>query len=46
VTEVNVTSPTGVQEIDRLDSTYLEAKVLDFVEGRAAKLDRSAAPSL
>ena len=46
VTEVNVTSPTGVQEIDRLDSTCLEAKVLDFVEARAARLDRSAAPSL
>ena len=26
VTEVNVTSPTGVQEIDRLDNTNLEAK--------------------
>ena len=43
VTEVNVTSPTGVQEIDRLDGTCLEARVLDFVEARAAKLDRSAA---
>src|SRR4029077_7496720 len=43
VTEVNVTSPTGVQEIDRLDGVCLEAQVLDFVEGRAAKLDRRAA---
>ena len=32
LTEVNVTSPTGVQEIDRLDNTNLEAKVIDFVE--------------
>jgi glutathione synthase len=32
VTEVNVTSPTGIQEIDRLDGTNLEARVLDFVE--------------
>jgi glutathione synthase len=40
VTEVNVTSPTGVQEIDRLDNTNLEAKVLDFVENRATKLTR------
>jgi glutathione synthase len=43
VTEVNVTSPTGVQEIDRLDGVSLEARVLDFVEGRAARLDRTAA---
>src|SRR5439155_181963 len=46
LTEVNVTSPTGVQEIDRLDGVCLEAHVLDFVEARAATLDRraSAAP--
>jgi glutathione synthase len=43
VTEVNVTSPTGVQEIDRLDATNLEAKVIDFVESRAGTLDRSGA---
>jgi glutathione synthase len=36
VTEVNVTSPTGVQEIDRLDGVCLEARVLDWVEARAA----------
>ena len=41
VTEVNVTSPTGVQEIDRLDDVCLEAKVLDFVEAKAARLRRS-----
>jgi len=44
VTEVNVTSPTGVQEIDRLDGVCLEARVLDFVEARASHLDRSRAP--
>jgi glutathione synthase len=44
VTEVNVTSPTGVQEIDRLDGVCLEGRVLDFVETRVATLDRSAAP--
>jgi glutathione synthase len=44
VTEVNVTSPTGVQEIDRLDGVCLESHVLDFVEARAARLDRSRAP--
>jgi glutathione synthase len=43
VTEVNVTSPTGVQEIDRLDGVCLEARVLDFVEARAAGLERGAA---
>ena len=44
VTEVNVTSPTGVQEIDRLDGVCLSARVLDWVETRAAGLDRSSAP--
>jgi glutathione synthase len=42
VTEVNVTSPTGVQEIDRLDGVCLEARVLDFVESRTAGLSRPA----
>jgi glutathione synthase len=45
VTEVNVTSPTGVQEIDRLDGVCLEGNVLDFVEARAARLDRTKANS-
>jgi glutathione synthase len=35
LTEVNVTSPTGVQEIDRLDGVRLEAKIVDFLEQRA-----------
>ena len=34
LTEVNVTSPTGIQEIDALNDTNLEAKVIDFVEQR------------
>jgi len=38
LTEVNVTSPTGVQEIDRLDEVNLEAKVIDFVESRVRAL--------
>lgn len=33
LTEINVTSPTGVQEINRLDKTNLEAVILDAVEG-------------
>ena len=32
LTEVNVTSPTGVQEIDRLDGVRLEARILDYFE--------------
>lgn len=40
VTEINVTSPTGVQEIDRLDGVCLEAQVFDAVERRAATLER------
>lgn len=40
LTEVNVTSPTGVQEIDRLDGANLESKVIDFVEARVAALSR------
>lgn len=32
LTEVNVTSPTGVQEIDVLDNVCLEAKVIAFAE--------------
>jgi glutathione synthase len=31
LTEVNVTSPTGVQEIDRLDGVQLEEKIADFI---------------
>jgi glutathione synthase len=40
LTEVNVTSPTGIQEIDRLDGTDLSARVIDFVERRVAALHR------
>ncbi len=34
LTEVNVTSPTGIQEINRLDGVALERLVLDAVERR------------
>jgi glutathione synthase len=40
LTEVNVTSPTGVQEIDRLEGVCLEAKIVDWLE-RAATDTRS-----
>ena len=41
LTEVNVTSPTGVQEIDRLEGVRLEGDIVDWMEatcsrGRAA----------
>jgi glutathione synthase len=40
LTEANVTSPTGVQEVNRLDGVRLETQVIDFVEKKCAKLDR------
>jgi glutathione synthase len=35
LTEVNVTSPTGVQEINRLDNVKLEARIVDWFESAA-----------
>ena len=35
LTEVNVTSPTGVQEINALDGVKLEANMLDWIERHA-----------
>jgi glutathione synthase len=35
LTEVNVTSPTGIQEINALDQVRLESNVVDFVEQKA-----------
>lgn len=32
LTEINVTSPTGLQEIARLDGVHLEAEIIDLVE--------------
>jgi len=40
LTEVNVTSPTGVQEINALNGVHLESQVIDFVEREAKKLKR------
>jgi glutathione synthase len=34
LTEINVTSPTGIQEINRLDGTRLETLVWDAIEAR------------
>jgi glutathione synthase len=37
LTEVNVTSPTGLVEIDALDGTNVEAHIIDLAERLAAK---------
>ena len=34
LTEINVTSPTGIQEINRLDGTKIEAQIWDAIELR------------
>jgi glutathione synthase len=36
ITEINVTSPTGIQEIGRLDGTNLAADIWDAIEARYA----------
>jgi glutathione synthase len=36
LTEINVTSPTGIQEINRLDGSALEGRVWDAIEARFA----------
>jgi glutathione synthase len=37
LTEVNVTSPTGIEEINALDGVTLERDVIDFVERKVAE---------
>ncbi len=34
LTEINVTSPTGIQEIDRFDNVNLAGQVWDGIEAR------------
>jgi glutathione synthase len=34
LTEINVTSPTGIQEINRLDGVHIEAQIWDAIERR------------
>jgi len=38
LTEINVTSPTGIQEIARFDGVHLERAIWDRIEERAAAL--------
>ena len=35
LTEVNVTSPTGIQEINTLDGVKLETNLIDWIEAHA-----------
>jgi glutathione synthase len=37
LTEINVTSPTGLQEINRFDGVRLEEKIWDAIEARYAE---------
>ncbi len=43
LTEINVTSPTGLQEIDRFDGVSLEARIWDVIEARRAAGEGTAA---
>ena len=36
ITEINVTSPTGIQEIGRLNNDNLAAKIWDAIEAKIA----------
>ncbi|MGO8920285.1 MAG: glutathione synthase [Stellaceae bacterium] len=42
LTEINVTSPTGIQEINRLDGSRLETQVWEAIEARALARDARA----
>ena len=37
LTEINVTSPTGLQEINRFNGTVLEGLIWDAIESRVPK---------
>jgi len=41
LTEVNVTSPTGVQEINALDGVQLERQIINFIERKVGKYRKS-----
>jgi glutathione synthase len=41
LTEVNVTSPTGIQEINRLYGTKIETHIIDFVERQCRERKRA-----
>ncbi|MBF0375284.1 MAG: glutathione synthase [Alphaproteobacteria bacterium] len=37
LTEINVTSPTGIQEIDRFDGVSIEARIWDVIEAKVGR---------
>ncbi|MEL6913938.1 MAG: glutathione synthase [Pseudomonadota bacterium] len=41
LTEINVTSPTGIQELERFDGINVAAKIWEAIEARRATADRS-----
>ncbi|MDX6751584.1 glutathione synthase [Geminicoccaceae bacterium 1502E] len=45
LTEINVTSPTGIQEIDRFDGTCLEGQIWDVIEQKVAAGPQHALPT-
>jgi glutathione synthase len=45
LTEINVTSPTGLQEIDRFDGTNLEGRIWDVIESRINRRKDHALPT-
>lgn len=45
LTEINVTSPTGIQEIDRFDGTNLSARVWDAIESKITRRPDHARPT-
>lgn len=38
LTEINVTSPTGIQELERFDGVNIAAKIWEAIEGRVAAM--------
>jgi glutathione synthase len=45
LTEINVTSPTGLQEIDRFDEVNLEGRIWDVIEGKINRRRQHALPT-
>ncbi len=44
LTEINVTSPTGIQEVARFDGVHLERAIWDSIEAKVGSLDPSRPP--
>jgi glutathione synthase len=44
LTEVNVTSPTGIQQLGRFSGTHPEDRVIEWIERRAASAEKLAQP--